>query len=399
MRVLHLISRSAVLCMLSLLPVLAGGAAAAERLSKLPTGLLTAEELAHGWIALFDGTTLFGWEPSGKADWSVKDGAIVVSQGEKSLLCTTSRFADYELKVDFRSAAGTNSGIFLRTPLQPIDPAADCYELNIAPPDNPFPTGSFVKRQKADAVPDSRDWQTFHARVEGPTLRVSLNGTQVCEYRDPKPIAAGRIGLQLNEGRVEFRQIKLRPLGARPIFNGQDLTGWKTYPQMASKFSVTSAGELHVVNGKGQLETTGQYANFLLQLECISHARQLNSGIFLRCIPGEEMNGYESQIHNGYVDGDRTKPVDCGTGGIFRRQNARIVAADDNQWFTKTIVADGPHFATWVNGIQVADWTDTRKPDPNPRRGLRLAAGTLMIQGHDPTTNLSFRNLRITELP
>ena len=110
------------------------------------------------------------------------------------------------------------------------------------------------------------------------------------------------------------------------------------------------------------------------------------------------MNGYESQIHNGFKGGDRTDPIDCGTGGIFRRQNARRVMADDQEWFAKTIVADGRHFATWVNGYQVADWTDTRKADPNPRRGLRLEAGTIMIQGHDPTTDLSFRNLRLVNL-
>jgi hypothetical protein len=55
--------------------------------------------------------------------------------------------------------------------------------------------------------------------------------------------------------------------------------------------------------------------------------------------------------------------------------------------------------AVWVNGYQVTDWTDTRAPDENPRRGRRLEAGTLIIQGHDPTTDLSFRNMRIAELP
>jgi hypothetical protein len=47
----------------------------------------------------------------------------------------------------------------------------------------------------------------------------------------------------------------------------------------------------------------------------------------------------------------------------------------------------------------VSDWTDERQPDDNPRKGLRLAPGTIMIQGHDPTTNLSFRNIRIVEIP
>ena len=64
-------------------------------------------------------------------------------------LMTTTEWADYELHVEFQAPPQTNSGIFLRTPLKPTNPASDCYELNIAPPDNPFPTGSFVGRQKA----------------------------------------------------------------------------------------------------------------------------------------------------------------------------------------------------------------------------------------------------------
>jgi hypothetical protein len=47
----------------------------------------------------------------------------------------------------------------------------------------------------------------------------------------------------------------------------------------------------------------------------------------------------------------------------------------------------------------VSDWTDSRKPDENPRKGLRLEAGSIIIQGHVPTTDLSFRKLRIAELP
>jgi hypothetical protein len=110
------------------------------------------------------------------------------------------------------------------------------------------------------------------------------------------------------------------------------------------------------------------------------------------------MDGYECQIHNGIKEGDRRKPVDCGTGGIFRRVDARLVVANDKEWFFQTVIADGAHVSTWVNGYQVVDWLDDRSPDANPRKGLRLEAGTIMIQGHDPTTDISFRNLRIAEL-
>ena len=109
------------------------------------------------------------------------------------------------------------------------------------------------------------------------------------------------------------------------------------------------------------------------------------------------MMGYECQIQNGFKNGDRSQPEDCGTGGFFRRKNARRIIADDQEWFAMTLVADGRHMAAWVNGIQVSDWTDSRKAHPNPRKGLRLQPGTLMIQGHDPTTDIDFRAFRILE--
>jgi hypothetical protein len=360
---------------------------------------LSKEELADGWIRLFDGSTLFGWQASSDADWQVVDGAITVSRGTKGLLCTTTPFANYMLSLEFRSAEGTNSGIFLHTPLKPQDPASDCYELNIADADNPFPTGSLVKRQKTVGNFDSTGWQRYEVTVLADTITVVLDGQQILEYRDPQPLRRGQIGLQLNEGQVAFRDIKLKPLKLDPLFNGKDLQGWKTYPDMASKFTVSDDGWLNVQDGRGQLETEHMFGDFVLQLECITHAKDLNSGIFFRCIPGDVMMGYECQIHNGVENQDATRPKDCGTGGFFRRQDARRVVAKDLQWFHQTLIVNGPHMAAWVNGYQVSDWTDERPAHENPRKGLRLEAGTIMIQGHDPTTNISFRNLKSTELP
>ena len=67
--------------------------------------------------------------------------------------------------------------------------------------------------------------------------------------------------------------------------------------------------------------------------------------------------------------------------------------------FTKTIVAHGNHLAVWVNGYQVSDFTDRRKVGPNARENCKLDAGIISIQGHDPTTDLSFRNLKVAPLP
>ncbi len=360
---------------------------------------LSADELSDGWILLFDGETTFGWQANSDANWKVADGVISVDSGAKGLLNTTTPLGDYVLKVDFRAPHGTNSGLFLRTPLEPKDPAKDCYELNIADESvSPFPTGSFVGRQKATGTHDTTEWRTFTVKAEGGHFTVAIDGQQVLDYQDPKLLGRGYLGLQFNQGKVEFRNVKLKPLGLESIFNGKDLTGWKVFPDKASKFSVTPEGWLNVKNGNGQLESELQVADFVLQTEVFSNGVFLNSGIFFRNIPGEFWQGYESQIQNGHF-GDRTKPIDFGTGAFYRRQKARKVVSDDFKWFHKTLIVAGDHMATWVNGYQVSDWTDTREPNDNARNGKRLAAGTLALQGHDPKTDLSFRNIKLGEIP
>lgn len=364
-----------------------------------PPNTLTRQEWEEGWILLFDGETDFGWQAASKADWKVADGAISVRSGQPGLFYTTTQFADFELKVDFRAAAATNSGIFLRTPPVPTDPKADCYELNIAAPEvSPFFTGSFVGRAKAGEYRPSASWQTFHVTAIGGRFTVSLDGRQVLDYEDPTPIGRGHIGLQLNSGQVEFRNIKLKPLSLEPLFNGKDLSGWTVFPGKKSVFTVTPDGELSLKDGPGQIESARQFADFCVQLDVLTLGKNLNSGLFFRSIPGLHWQGYEAQIQNGYADGDRAKPVDGGTGGIYRRQPARRIVADDLEWFTMTVIAVGNHMAAWVNGIQVSDWTDTRPANENPRQGSRLAAGTFILQGHDATTDLRFRNFRAVEL-
>jgi len=364
-----------------------------------PQNQLTASEMADGWLLLFDGETLFGWKASSEVDWRIADGTLEAVQGDTGLLHTTTQFSDFELRCDFKAGSDTNSGIFLRTSPKPPGPMSGCYELNIASSaQSPFPTGSLVGRKQGKFSFADNRWHTYHIVATGGHFLVRLDGKPVLDWKDPKPLGRGYIGLQKNEGPVAFRNIKLRPLGLAPLFNGKDLTGWRTFPGKQSRFSVTPAGDLQVLSGPGQLETEATFGDFVLQTEVFVDGDALNSGIFFRSIPGDFSNGYESQIHNGFEKGDRSRPSNAGTGAIFRRQTARRVLADDRIWFTKTIICEGPHMAVWVNGFQVTDWTDRRSPDPNPRRGRRLKAGTIILQGHDPTTNLRFRNMRVGEM-
>lgn len=365
---------------------------------------LAPEETQQGWVRLFDGHTLFGWEMASKANWRVEDNALLVDSGDVGLLCTSVAWADFELKLEFMADAETNSGIFLRTPLEPADPGLDCYEVNIAPPSNPFPTGSIVKRARVEVGKpgDSKTlspdvWHTYEMSMLGGELTLKVDGTQTVQYRDPKPLSAGRIGLQFNSGKVAFREIKVRPLGLKSLVD-KELTQWKKFPDKPGEFVINEDGDLRVTGGRGQIESKSSYANLVALVEAKTQSEELNSGLFFRCIEGSNMDGYECQIHHGIVAGNPLKPVDYGTGGIFRRQDARIVTANDGEWFSMLLVADGLQVAAWVNGLQVTDWKDLRKPDPNPRNGSRTDAGSIMIQAHDPTTDILFRKIDAAEL-
>jgi hypothetical protein len=351
--------------------LLASGVTFADEKSKPAT--LTPQEIAEGWLLLFDGETTFGWKSDGDA--TVKDGTLVISGKKPTIATPTTQFQDCDLKMeslgqteihlkfkDGESSSGTtNQHHIIEMKLRAGSDGADTESHTELGPDK-------IVRMKIEAKTDGPAALSFKVPAGAPFI---------------------------------IKSLKVRPQNTKPLFNGKDLTGWKVFQgdpkRTATKFEVTKDGELSAKNGPGDLQSEQQFDDFVLQLECKTNGKALNSGVFFRCIPDQYQNGYEAQIQNAWLL-DRTKPLDYGTGAIYRRVAARKVVSDDNAWFTLTIAAQGPHIATWVNGYQTVDWTDERKPSDNPRQGLRTAKGHLSIQGHDPTTDLLFRNIRIAEL-
>jgi len=174
-------------------------------------GLTSVAESAE-WREIFDGKTLKGWKATSDANWRVEDGAITVDSGKRGFLLHEDTYVNYELTVEFKAAKGANSGVFLSTKRGRLKLTEDCYELNIAPPDNPFPTGSLVARVKHEGAGETDTWRRFDVRVQGARVTVKLDGIPIVDYRGEKPSKGNLLGLQLNEGRVAFRNIKVRKL-------------------------------------------------------------------------------------------------------------------------------------------------------------------------------------------
>ncbi|MHC4178698.1 MAG: 3-keto-disaccharide hydrolase, partial [Planctomycetota bacterium] len=277
-----------------LLMIAAAPASAADEKGKPNT--LTPKEIADGWILLFDGQTTFGWKIDGEA--KVDNGVLVLGGSKAARAETTTAFD------------GMNSALEVETSWQ-----------GKTPPSLALP-GKAARLKLDDSSRGKFVLQKVRPKRISPASTVKRQSFEV---------PAGT--------RLLLRNVKCKPLGLKSVFNGKDLTGWKEIPGRRSKFTVTDKGELNIKDGNGDIQTEGQWADFILQLDVFSNGRHLNSGVFFRCLPGQFWSGYESQIRNQWQGDDRTKPVDFGTGGIYGRQPARKVVSSDREWFTKTIIA------------------------------------------------------------
>lgn len=371
---------------------------------KLLAAALPPEMLEQGWVRLFDGHTLAGWNIVGQADWSCRDGILRVTRGDKSFLYTSFEIADCEVQLDFRAGPNTNSGIFLRTMPEPGDVSLDCLEVNIAPPDNPFPTGSVVQRQRVEpdqlGTFDPSVWHTYLIRLEGEDVTIHLDGKKILEMIDDSSSSRGHISLQHNEGVVEFRNILMRPIASTALrLDDQWQEDWFVAEKETGTLKVqpTEKG-IRVSGGLGKVQSKQSYGDFLLQAVYSLASPEVNSGIFFRCIEDSMLDGYECQINHSVVSGDPLSPSDAGAGAIFRRKPSRIVVGSGTQPTYLTLLASGKQMVTWVNGLLTADFYDDRPPDVNPRKGSRAEPGPLALQGHDPTTDATFHQLKIAEL-
>jgi len=187
-----------------------------------------------GFVSLFDGKTLAGWE--GKADvFSVQEGAIVAGSLDKAIarnefLCTKKIYADFELRLDAKLVgAGDNAGIQFRSRRIPNHHEVIGYQCDMGSWKPGVIWGALYdesRRRKMLAEGNQQlivkslkknDWNQLVIRCHGNHIQIWLNGYRTVDYRekDAKIAAKGIIGLQIHGGKpsmASYRNIRIKPL-------------------------------------------------------------------------------------------------------------------------------------------------------------------------------------------
>ena len=373
-------------------------------------------EAQDGWLLLFDGESLFGWSQDGKK-WHVGDGVLSCDSGDCGELRTNAPFTDYSLKFDYRAArADSDAGLFFRFAKEGA-PADSGYDLRLGDSDGKWPAGSIAQHLKAEGgklAPNQ--WHSVELDVSGDDVSVKIDGRAAASGKESKSYA-GYIALACRHGgKYEFRNIKLKPLGLKPIFNGTDLSGWKAVNPPApkpggggvmKKFKLFGGGgekkpheanwslangAIHGANGPGQLETQAVYDDFLLQVEVkvtpTGKKQPPRAALRFRGDPGQFESGYEVSIENG-----------VSTGNLSGLKIARKVLGDNDQFFTATILGRGRHVEIWVNGYPVNEFDDVRPEGTSPKKEARTTPGTIALGAPEGEGTIDYQNIKIAALP
>ena len=189
---------------------------------------LSSEEDRKGFVLLFHGTDLGAWKHMG--NWKVVDGEITRTGRGGSLVYAKSTVPDdFELRFEWKVAAGSNSGVYYR-------PGQYEYQIldNAKHADGKNPRTSaasiyFCMQPSHDATKPIGQWNEGRIVCKGSVIQHWLNGKKVIhmDYEDPQwawnvslldkrggdlKARGGQLSLQDHGDPVWYRSIRWRAL-------------------------------------------------------------------------------------------------------------------------------------------------------------------------------------------
>lgn len=191
-----------------------------------------------GWVSLFDGKTLSGWEQNnGTATYRVEDGVIIgkTSEGSpNSFLCSKKKYSDFELKFEVKVDDALNSGVQIRSVSDPSIKKGRVHGPQVEIATNG--TAGFIYGEalgtgwlspdevRADAKKQAAfkkgEWNKYHVKADGKSIKTWINGVPIADLVDEKSgMPSGFIGLQVHGIKrgtgpyeVRWRNLKLKDL-------------------------------------------------------------------------------------------------------------------------------------------------------------------------------------------
>jgi hypothetical protein len=191
------------------------------------------------------------------------------------------------------------------------------------------------------------------------------------------------------------------PLGWVSLFNGKDLTGWKTHPSQPGRWRVEDGVLIGGTSPTGSHLSSERddFHDVHLRVEARFNASG-RGGVYLRSTFGPRLPvgdpsrpaGYEALINTTCgKEANRTGILDPGDPAhedVWRSSSAPRTIPP-GRWFTLEFIADGNILTTLLDGRTTAYHVD-------PMR--RYTSGHITLQQNDPQTVIEFRKIEIREL-
>jgi Domain of Unknown Function (DUF1080) len=171
---------------------------------------------ATGWVSLFNGKDLTGWQKNGTENWTAQDGAILgeSTTGKYGYLTTVNTYRDFDLRLRFKPLAKGNSGVFIRSRITGIDPEhgpdIEGMQIEVDPSVGNHTGGLYESGGRGWLIQPTAqgeqalkpgDWNELKISAHGNHIITLLNGVQIVDYTDKAPkFTDGVIGLQLHTG-------------------------------------------------------------------------------------------------------------------------------------------------------------------------------------------------------
>jgi hypothetical protein len=183
--------------------------------------------------------------------------------------------------------------------------------------------------------------------------------------------------------------------GFKPMFNGKDLTGWKTNGNWVVEEGnvitlMPRPGESGWTRYDDYLRTEKKYGDFILDLE-FKFDKAGNSGVFMRI--GDTKNHVESGMEVQILDTHGLKnPGHHDCGGLIKTQGpSKNMVKPAGEWNRYTITLIGSQLKVVLNGEQIQD-LDLSKG------AMKDRPLTGYISFQDEAKRIWYRNVKIKEL-